>query len=190
MFTIESNYNIKGGFSTIEEARRYAEARIQFLCSEKYVSSGEKMRLMNADTAAGDDIVLIVDDDDKEVVEVVSIPDVMGWETYSFSKAIDTIGEVQALVEREYLDFQDYMLKLSPKQIYDECYQIHVKQEIHAVIMESDCLSNKCFERMAEHGDGLLEFLFIEFISNEYASVNTFSDTAEFIESTMREWAC
>lgn len=189
MYTIESNYNINGEFSTIEEARRHAEARIQFLFAKKYVSAEEKMRLMNADTAAGDDVVLIVDDDDKEVVEVVSIPDIMGWEPYSFSKVIDTIEKVQALVEKEYLDFQDDMLKRSPKQIYNECYQIHVKQEIYDVVMVSDCLSNKCFERMAEYGDGLLEFLYNKFISNEYASVNTFSDTEEFIESTMREWA-
>lgn len=187
MYTIESKYNIKGKFSTIEEARRYAESRIQFLFVEKYVSEDEKKRLMN--TAAADNIVLIVDGDDKEIVEVVSIPDVMGWEHYSSAEGVDAIGEVQALVEKEYLDFQDDMLKRSPEQIYNECYQIHVKQEIHAVIMGSDCLSNKCFERMAEYGGGLLEFLYNEFISNEYASVNTFSDTEEFIESTMREWA-
>ena len=51
-----------------------------------------------------------------------------------------------------------------------------------------DFLSDACFERLNAFGDGILDYLYNDYLHQEYASVSTFDDTAEFIEAAMRDW--
>ena len=51
-----------------------------------------------------------------------------------------------------------------------------------------NCLSDELYGYMAQFGEGLLDYLYNDFINTEYASVNTFDDTEDFIEDSMKYW--
>ena len=100
---------------------------------------------------------------------------------------METIQKVQEQVLAEYQAFKKRMLQLSAEEVYNHCYEIHVKIELYEVIMEN-CLSDELYDNMALFGDGLLDYLYNDFINTEYASVNTFDDTEDFIEDSIKYW--
>ena len=100
---------------------------------------------------------------------------------------METIQKVQEQVMAEYQAFKNRMLQLSAEEVYNHCYEIHVKIELYEVIMEN-CLSDELYGVLAQFGEGLLDYLYNDFINTEYASVNTFDDTEDFIEDSMKYW--
>ena len=100
---------------------------------------------------------------------------------------MEIIQKVQEQVMAEYQAFKNRMLQLSAEEVYNHCYEIHVKIELYEVIMEN-CLSDDLYDILAQFGEGLLDYLYNDFINTEYASVNTFEDTEQFISDSIEYW--
>jgi len=86
-------------------------------------------------------------------------------------------------VEKEHEKFLNEMKKLSPEEIISNNYQIHVKNELHAVITEGEYLNGEHYRALYQVGDGLLNELYLDFIGEEFASVNNFSEGADFVKN-------
>ncbi|MBE7083782.1 MAG: DUF3849 domain-containing protein [Clostridiales bacterium] len=86
-------------------------------------------------------------------------------------------------VEKEHTDFINKMKTLSPEEIISNNYQIHVKNELHAVITEGEYLNDEHYRALYQAGDGLLNDLYLDFIGEEFASVNNYSEGADFIKN-------
>ena len=100
---------------------------------------------------------------------------------------IDYKKKVIEQTEKEFEAFKEKMLKQSNEDIFYHNYEIHVKTELKEVII-NECLDNYLYPILHNFGDCLLDYLYNEFLSNEYASVNTFDDTESFIEETIKYW--
>ena len=93
--------------------------------------------------------------------------------------------EVQDRVEKEFNAFKANMLTKTAEDVFNSNYEIHVKTELHETLHYDEYFSDKIIRLLYKVGDGLLDFLYNEFISDEFASVNTYGDTARFIQDTM-----
>ena len=93
--------------------------------------------------------------------------------------------EVQERVEKEFDAFKANMLTKTAEEVFYSNYEIHVKTELHETLLYDEYFSEKVYRLLYKVGNGLLEFLYNEFITDEFASVNTYDDTARFIQDTM-----
>ena len=93
--------------------------------------------------------------------------------------------EVQERVKKEFDAFKANMLTKTAEEVFYSNYEIHVKTELKETLLYDEYFSEKVYRLLYKVGDGLLDFLYNEFISDEFASVNTYDDTARFIQDTM-----
>ena len=95
--------------------------------------------------------------------------------------------KVQDQIYAEYQAFKSEILKLSAEEVYNHNYEIHVKIELAEVILQ-DCITDYIYESLVLFGEGLLQYLYNDFLNTEYASVNTFEETEQFILDSMDYW--
>ena len=96
--------------------------------------------------------------------------------------------EVQERVEKEFEAFKADMLTKTVEEVFFSNYQIHVKTELKETLFYDEYFSDRIYRLLYKVGDDLLDFLYNEFITDEFASVNTYDDTARFIQDTMEYW--
>ena len=97
---------------------------------------------------------------------------------------IDYKKEVIKRVEKEFDDFRDNLINEPALNVFHRNYEIHVKTELSEVIMDGDgYLDEDDYKALYKEKDGLLQLMYDDFIHNEYASVNNYGDTAQFIKN-------
>ena len=104
-------------------------------------------------------------------------------------KEPDYEDEVIRSVNAEFEAYKADVLSRSPEEIFHENYKIHVFTELKGVISEGvedengyGYLDIEHYKALYEERGGILNALFDDFVSNEYASVHNFEDTSEFIK--------
>ncbi len=92
--------------------------------------------------------------------------------------------EILDSVNAEWDKFENDMLSSSQLDIFRNNYQIYVKNELHECLNETDLLKDKDLEPFIEFKGNILDLLYNDYISDEFASLNTYMETAEFIKSS------
>ena len=101
-------------------------------------------------------------------------------------KEIDYEAEVIKSVNTEFEVYKTDVLSHSPEDIFYENYKIHVMTEIKEVIEEGvqdGYLEKEHYKALYEERGSILTGLYDDFIGDEYASVNNYGETAEFIKN-------
>lgn len=101
---------------------------------------------------------------------------------YLGAEDVDYKNEVIASVNEEFEAFKKQYLTKSPEEVFNRSFEINVKTELHEVISEEDYLSDKEYRALYEEKGNILQGLYDDFIGSEHASVNSYGETAEFIE--------
>ena len=92
----------------------------------------------------------------------------------------------ERVIERVAGEFEEYksnLLRKSAEDVFYENYRIHVYTELCDVITESENLDDEYYLALDSAEGDLLADMYDDFITQEYASVNTYGDTVEFIEN-------
>ena len=100
-------------------------------------------------------------------------------------KEIDYEAEVIKSVNTEFEVYKADVLSRSPEDIFYENFKIHVFTELREVIYqgsENGYLEKEHYRALYEERGSILKGLYDDFVSTEYASVNSYTDTAEFIK--------
>ncbi len=84
-------------------------------------------------------------------------------------------------VRKEFADFKQAQLQMNAEELFNNNYAIHIRTELHEVIAEEDYLEDKHYRALYEEKGHILQTLYDDFISSEYASVDDYGKTAEFI---------
>ena len=106
-------------------------------------------------------------------------------------KEIDYEAEVIKSVNTEFEVYKTDVLSHSPEDIFYENYKIHVMTEIKEVIEEGvqdGYLEKEHYKALYEERGSILTALYDDFIGDEYASVNSYSETAEFIKNYCEQY--
>ena len=90
---------------------------------------------------------------------------------------------VIARVAKEFEEYKNNLLRKSTEVVFYENYRIHVYTELCDVITESENLDDEYYLALDSAEGDLLADMYDDFITQEYASVNTYGDTVEFIEN-------
>ena len=90
---------------------------------------------------------------------------------------------VIARVAKEFEEYKNNLLRKSTEDVFYENYRIHVYTELCDVITESENLDDEYYLALDSAEGDLLADMYDDFITQEYASVNTYGDTVEFIEN-------
>ena len=99
---------------------------------------------------------------------------------------IDYEAEVVKSVNTEFEVHKADVLSRSPEDIFYENYKIHVMTELKEVIEEgvlNDYIDKDYYRALYEDRGSILTELYNDFIGDEYASVNNYGETAEFIKN-------
>lgn len=106
-------------------------------------------------------------------------------EMYNFYTApINYVERVKELIEIEFADFEKDMLEKTNKEIFANAYKISVTGELYDTLLNSENIDDVFYQALYEdRGNGILHELYDEFINDEYASVDHYSDTIEFIQN-------
>lgn len=99
---------------------------------------------------------------------------------------IDYEKEAINSVNAEFEAFKTETLQKSSEDIFHENYKINIFTELKDVIetgSDSGYLSKKYYKALYEERGHILHSLYDDFIGDEFASVNSGTDTAEFIKS-------
>ena len=99
---------------------------------------------------------------------------------------IDYEAEVVKSVNTEFEVYKADVLSRSPEDIFYENYKIHVMTELKEVIEEgvlNDYIDKDYYRALYEDRGSILTELYNDFIGDEYASVNNYGETAEFIKN-------
>ena len=96
-------------------------------------------------------------------------------------KEPDYEAEVIKSVNAEFKAYKADVLTHSPEDIFYENYKIHVFTELKDVIEDKGYLQPKHYRALYEEHGSILNELYMDYLSEEYASINNMSDTAEFI---------
>jgi len=122
-----------------------------------------------------------------EAKRITVIPLEMEGETM---EQIDYEKEVIESVKAEFEEYKSNLLKKSPEDIFYDNYKIHVFTELKDVITEgigndeyNGYLDKEHYRALYEERGGILGGLYDDFIGDEFASVYSGTDTAEFIKS-------
>ena len=101
-------------------------------------------------------------------------------------KELDYEAEVIKSVNAEFETYKSDVLTRSPEEIFYENYKIHVFTELKEVIEmgsnDGGYLEPEHYRALYEERGSILHELYDDYIGEEYASVNTGTDTAEFIK--------
>ena len=101
-------------------------------------------------------------------------------------KEIDYEAEVIKSVDTEFEVYKADVLSRSPEDIFYENYKIHVMTELKEVIEEGvqdGYLEEEHYKALYEERGSILTALYDDFIGDEYASVNSYGEAAEFIKN-------
>ena len=107
------------------------------------------------------------------------------------SKEIDYEAEVIKSVNTEFEVYKADVLSRSPEDIFYENYKIHVMTELKEVIEEgvlNDYIDKEYYRALYEDRGSILTALYDDFIGDEYASVNSYGETAEFIKNYCEQY--
>ena len=99
-------------------------------------------------------------------------------------KEIDYEAEVIKSVNAEFEVYKADVLSRSPEDIFYENFKIHVFTELKDAIdtgTENGYLGKEHYRALYEERGSILTGLYDDFVGSEYASVNSYTDTAEFI---------
>ncbi|MGN0509594.1 MAG: DUF3849 domain-containing protein, partial [Ruminococcus sp.] len=101
---------------------------------------------------------------------------------------INYTERVMQLVNDEFMQFQTETLAKTPEEIFRKNYEIHVKTELLDTII-GEGISDEYYQALYQDRDnGILQQLYDDFIGSEYASVNTGTDTMEFIQNYCHQY--
>ena len=106
-------------------------------------------------------------------------------------KEIDYEAEVIKSVNTEFEVYKADLLSRSPEDIFFENYKIHVMTELKEVIEEGvqdGYLEKEHYKALYEERGSILAALYDDFIGDEYASVNSYGETAEFIKNYCEQY--
>ncbi len=106
-------------------------------------------------------------------------------------KEIDYEAEVIKSVDTEFEVYKADVLSRSPEDIFYENYKIHVMTELKEVIEEgvqNGYLEEEHYKALYEERGSILTALYDDFIGNEYASVNSYGEAAEFIKNYCEQY--
>ena len=106
-------------------------------------------------------------------------------------KEIDYEAEVIKSVNTEFEVYKADLLSRSPEDIFFENYKIHVMTELKEVIEEGvqdGYLEEEHYKALYEERGSILTGLYDDFIGDEYASVNNYGETAEFIKNYCEQY--
>ena len=104
---------------------------------------------------------------------------------------IDYEAEVIKSVNTEFEVYKADVLSRSPEDIFYENYKIHVMTELKEVIEEGvqdGYLEEVHYKALYEERGSILTALYDDFIGDEYASVNSYGETAEFIKNYCEQY--
>ena len=118
-----------------------------------------------------------------------------------FNEKVQVLGSVQENYERKTPDYEEEVIKSintefetykadiisrSPEEIFNENYKIHIFTELKDVIEAGSkgggYLKPEHYRALYEDRGSILHELYDDFIGDEYASVDSGTDTAEFIK--------
>ena len=106
-------------------------------------------------------------------------------------KEIDYEAEVIKSVNTEFEVYKADVLSKPPEDIFYENYKIHVMTELKEVIEEGvqdGYLEKEHYKALYEERGSILTGLYDDFIGDEYASVNSYGETAEFIKNYCEQY--
>ena len=107
-------------------------------------------------------------------------------------KEPDYEAEVIKSVNTEFETYKADLLSRSPEDIFYENFKINIFIELKDVIesgsKEGGYLNSEHYRALYEERGSILHQLYDDFIGEEYASVNTGTDTAEFIKDYCRKY--
>ena len=93
----------------------------------------------------------------------------------------DYEAKVRKSVNAEFEAYKSDVLTRSPEEIFRENYKIHVFTELKEVIEDGGYLEPEHYRALYEERGSILHELYDDFLGEEYASVNSGAETAEFI---------
>ena len=85
-------------------------------------------------------------------------------------------------VTEEFDRFRDDLINQPALNVFHKNYEIHVKTELYEVITEGSYLSEEQYKELSRERGDILTGLYQDFLSNEFASVNNYGETADFIK--------
>lgn len=97
-------------------------------------------------------------------------------------KEPDYEAEVIKFVNAEFEAYKSNVLTRSPEEIFYENYKIHVFTELKEVIEDKTYLEPEHYRALYQERGSILHELYDDYLSEEYASVNSGTETAEFIK--------
>ncbi len=106
-------------------------------------------------------------------------------------KEIDYEAEVIKSVNTEFEVYKADILSRSPEDIFYENYKMHVMTELKEVIEEGvqdGYWEEEHYKALYEERGSILTALYDDFIGDEYASVNSYGETAEFIKNYCEQY--
>ncbi len=93
----------------------------------------------------------------------------------------DYEAEVRKSVNAEFETYKADVLARSPEEIFYENYKIHVFTELKEVIEDKAYLEPEHYRALYQERGSILHELYDDYLGEEYASVNSGTETAEFI---------
>jgi len=111
-----------------------------------------------------------------------------------YDAEIHTIGpinyrtEVTSLVYDEFEEFKKQTLELPPAELFYKNFEIYVKSELLATLQESNELTEREYKSLLEERGNILQNLYDDFIGEEYASVNSYAESADFIRDYCKDY--
>ena len=94
----------------------------------------------------------------------------------------DYEAEVRKSVNAEFETYKADVLARSPEEIFYENYKIHVFTELKEVIEDKAYLEPEHYRALYQERGSILHELYDDYLGEEYASVNSGTETAEFIK--------
>lgn len=96
---------------------------------------------------------------------------------------------VQERVGNEFEAYRKAIVEKGPEEVFNSSFETYVKTELHDTIANDvPALSDNVWRALNAEGEGILHSLYMDFIGSEYASVNTFDDTAAFIQEYCKQY--
>ncbi len=91
---------------------------------------------------------------------------------------------VRNSVEKEFDEFKTSQMNKSAEEIFQSNYEIHIKTELSEIIKSFD-FDDEYFRALYEdvENGGVLNYMYDDFVGEEYASVNTGEDAIEYVKN-------
>ncbi len=96
---------------------------------------------------------------------------------------------VQERVSNEFEAYKKALVRKGPEEVFFNSFETYVKTELRDTInSEVSPMSDEVWRALNAEGEGILNSLYLDFIGTEYASVNTYDDTAAFIQEYCEQY--